>query len=38
MVDRLRQEATRVLDTSGSEADTRALVEAALGRAIAARG
>ena len=37
MVDRLRAEATRVLDTSGSEAETRAVVEAALEDAIAAR-
>jgi hypothetical protein len=37
MVDRLRGEATRILDTSGSEAETRDLVETALERAIAGR-
>ncbi len=34
MVDRLRGDATRVLDTSGTEADTQALVRAALADAV----
>ena len=38
MVDRLRPEATRVIDTSGGQEVTRALVDAALDRAIAGRG
>jgi len=38
MVERLTPVATRVIDSSGSEPDTRALVEAALAEAIAARG
>jgi dephospho-CoA kinase len=37
MVDRLRPVATRVLDTSGSEHESRTLVEAALAEATAAR-
>src|SRR4051812_35496897 len=37
MVERLRPDATRILDTSGSEAETRAMVETALEDAIAAR-
>jgi dephospho-CoA kinase len=37
MVERLMNEATRVLDTSGSEEATKALVESALDEAIAAR-
>jgi dephospho-CoA kinase len=37
MIDRLRPEATQVIDTSGPEAETRAVVEGALDRAIAAR-
>ena len=36
MVERLTPEATRVLDTSGSEEETRAVVDAALAEAIAA--
>ena len=38
MVERLRPEATRILDTSGSEVETRDLVEAAFQAAIGARG
>jgi dephospho-CoA kinase len=38
MVERLTQEATRILDSSGSEEETRALAEGAFAEAVAARG